>query len=699
MKKLKLTLFIILLFLISCQKGDKEVFTGERGGGIIIGTINEPTTLNPIYPPFGKSIGVENLLFLSLHGRNAEGKVVPQLATSWEYSEDFKSITYYLRRGVKWSDGKPVTAEDVKFTFDLIKSPDVGSPLAASVRFIDSVKVINSYRICFYFKRAYADELLDSGITPLPMHILKDVKDVRNASFNTSPVGNGPYKLKKWESRKSMELVANDRYYKGKPPLDKLVFWFAPGEEELAMELLEGNVDIVTDVTPSLYERIKDKKDINLIIKPGHTYTYIGWNLEKSLFAEKKMRLALTYAVSRENLVKDVLLNLADVARGPIPPTSWAYDEGLTTFSYNPEEAAKLFDEMGWKLQEKAKIRRKGNSPLSFTLITNKENPIRVQIAKFVEAELGKVGVLVRTEFLDTPTFISRLVSGDFDAFILGWSIKERIDPTMVWNSDPDKGKFNLVSYKNPKIDTMIDRGLLTLDRRETKKIWAAFQKIIAEDIPNTFLFYPQEISAASRRVNGIEENDTRFILANLEHYWIPSSLRKTIDVTSLGAKEEEEEIIEEKPEPEKPIVNPEDLLEKKAKEAAAKEAIPEPEKKVVEEKKEPILEPKPEKKETTEVVKEPEPEILPTLPKIKRLVIPEYPEAAKKVGAEGNVFVQVLIGVDGKVKKAKIVKTFGNPVCDAAALGAARATLWIPGTKNGKPVEMKQTYPVRFPP
>ncbi len=119
----------------------------------------------------------------------------------------------------------------------------------------------------------------------------------------------------------------------------------------------------------------------------------------------------------------------------------------------------------------------------------------------------------------------------------------------------------------------------------------------------------------------------------------------------------------------------------------------------MVEEKKEPILEPKPEKKETTEVVKEPEPEILPTLPKIKRLVIPEYPEAAKKVGAEGNVFVQVLIGVDGKVKKAKIVKTFGNPVCDAAALGAARATLWIPGTKNGKPVEMKQTYPVRFPP
>ena len=695
MNKLILAIFLAFLLLVSCQKGDKEVFIGERGGEIIIGTINEPTTLNPIYPPFGKSIGVENLLFLSLHGRNAEGKIVPQLATSWEYSEDFRSITYYLRKDVKWSDGKPVTAEDVKFTFDLIKNPNVGSPLASSLRFIDSVKVVNPYMVCFYFRRVYADELLDSGITPLPMHILKDVKDIRNAAFNTLPVGNGPYVLSKWEKGKSMELGANEKYYKGKPPLDKVVFWIAPGEEELAIELLEGNVDIVTDVTPSLYERIKEKKDIDLIIKPGHTYTYIGWNLEKPLFNEKQMRLALTYAINREDLVRDVLLNLADIAKGPIPPTSWAYNEELKSISYNPEEAVKLLEEMGWDLQRRSNIRRKDNIPLSFTIITNEENPIRVAIANFVAAELANVGVDVKTDLLDTPTFINRLVSGDFDAFILGWSIKEKIDPTIVWNSDPEKGRFNFVSYKNPEIDALIDKGLLTLDRRETKKIWARFQKIITEDIPNTFLFYPQEISAASRRVNGIKEDDTRFILADVEHYWIASSARKTIDVASLGIGLEEE-VTEEKSELEKPIVNPEDLLEKKAEEEASKITKPEPEE---EKKKEIIAETVPEVEETTVVVEEPVPEIPPTLPKMKKLYIPDYPEAARLVGAEGNVFVQVVIGVDGKVKTAKIVKSFGNPSCNASALAAAKATLWIPGTKNGKPVEMTQTYPVRFPP
>lgn len=688
MNRLILTLFLALLLLISCQKGDKEIFTGERGGDIIIGTINEPTTLNPIYPPLGKSIGVENLLFLSLHGRNSEGKIVPQLAYSWEYSEDFKSITYYLRKDVQWSDGKPVTAEDVKFTLDLIKNPDVGSPLAASVRFIDSAKVINPHKICFYFTRVYADELIDSGITPLPMHILKFVKDMRNAAFNTSPVGNGPYTLEKWERGKSMELVANDKYYKGRPPLDNVVFWFAPGEEELAVELLEGNVDIVTDVTPSLYERIKEKEDINLIIKPGHTYTYIGWNLEKPLFKEKKMRLALTYAINRENLVENVLLNLADVAKGPIPPTSWAYDDELTTISYSPEEAAKLLDDMGWELHERTNIRRKDRIPLRFILITNKENPIRVAIANFIVSELTKIGVTVVTEFLDTQTFINRLVSRDFDAFILGWSIKERIDPTIVWNSDPEKGKFNLVSYRNSEVDEMIEKGLLTLDRRETKKIWAAFQKIIAEDIPNTFLFYPQEISAANRRVNGINKNDTRFILADLEHYWIPTSLRKTIDLAFLEA-ESEEEI-----EPETPVVNPEDLLEKRATEEVAGEGTP-----GLGEKDEGELTAEPTPEETTEVVKEPEPEIPPTLPELKKFVIPEYPEAAKLVSAEGSVFVQVLIGVDGKVKRAVIVKSFGNPACDAAALTAAKATEWIPGTKDGKPAEMIMTYPIRFPP
>jgi len=702
MKKYIIILSLTLLFFVSCQQGKKETFTGERGGEIVIGTINEPTTLNPIFPSIGKSIGVEDLLFLSLHGRNAEGKIIPQLATSWEYSEDFKSITYYLQSDVNWSDGKPVTAEDVKFTFDLIKNPATVSPLAASVRFIDSARVVNTYAIRFYFRRVYADELLDSGLTPLPMHILKDVKDVRNSSFNNAPVGNGPYKLAKWKRGKSMELIANDEYFKGAPPLAKVTFWFAPGEEELAMELLSGNIDIVEDVTPSLYEKIKGKKDINLVTKPGHSYTYIGWNLKIPLFKEKKMRLALTYAIDRGKLVKDVLFNLADIAKGPIPPTSWAYSEELTTFSYNPEGAAKLLNELGWKLTKRTKERKKDRKSLTFTLITNNENPIRIAIANFVASELAKVGVTVKTEFLDTPTFISRLVSGDFDAFILGWSVKERIDPTMVWNSEPEKGKFNLVSYKNPAIDTIIDRALLTLDRRETKKIWATFQKIIAEDIPNTFLFYPQEISASSGCVQGIEKEDTRFILANLENYWIPASMRKSVDIASLGGEIEEEGEKEEKPE-EKPIINPEELLEKKVKEAALEEAAPKPTPEEIakaEAEKGHTVEPKHEKVETTKtVVKKPEPEIPPTFPKLKKLVIPDYPESAKLVGAQGNVFVKVLIGIDGRVKSAAVVKSFGNPVCDASALVAAKATLWTPGTKNGKPVEMEQTYPIRFPP
>jgi TonB family protein len=344
---------------------------------------------------------------------------------------------------------------------------------------------------------------------------------------------------------------------------------------------------------------------------------------------------------------------------------------------------------------------------LRFTLITNKENPIRVAIANFVAANLADVGVQVTTEFLDTPTFIARLIEGDFDAFILGWSVKDRIDPTMVWNSDPEKGKFNLVSYKNARVDTMIDMGLLTLDRRETKKIWAEFQRIIAEDIPNTFLFYPKDISAASRRVKGIEEDDARFILANLDYYWIPGDLRTSIDIAALGEGIEEEEVVEEeeeeKPE-EEPIVNPEELLEKKAVEEVVKETVPTPEVETAPSEGEVVAEGEgaeiaPAGEESTAVEPEPEPEIPPTLPKIKKLVVPAYPEAAKLVGAEGSVFVQVVVGANGKVKSASIVKSFGNPACDAAALSAARSTEWIPGTKNGKPAEMTQTYPIRFPP
>jgi peptide/nickel transport system substrate-binding protein len=691
MRRFTIVLLLVLMVALACQKGDREVFSGERGGELVVGSTSEPTTLNPLYPPLGKSIGVENLIFLSLYGRNSEGKIVPELAYSWEYSEDFKAITFYLRKDVTWSDGEPFTAEDVAFTFDLIKDPKVGSSLAASVRFIDSVKVLNPYKVRFFFSRVYADELLDAGMMPLPKHVLAEAGDIRNASFNTAPIGNGPYVLEKWERGRSIELSANEMFYRGTPALEKVHFWFAPGEEALVTEMLEGKVDIVTEVSPSLYERIKENNDINLIIKPGDTYTYIGWNLSKPLFRNLNMRLALTSAIDRGKLVQDVFLNLADIAKGPIPPTSWAYDEELGTYEYDPGKAKRLLEEMGWVLPRNRNVRRKDNEQLHFTLITNKENPIRIAIANFVAANLAEAGVQVTTEFLDTPTFIARLIAGDFDAFILGWSIKERIDPTMVWNSDPEKGKFNLVAYKNPKVDSMIDLGLLKLDRRETKKIWAEFQRIIAEDIPNTFLFYPKDISAANRRVKGIKENDARFILANLDYYWIPGDLRTSIDVAALGESVEikEEEVEEEKKEPEKPIVNPEELLEKKAVEEVVKETTPTPG----------GVEPTPGEKETTGVVTEAEPEIPPTLPKIKKLVVPAYPEAAKLVGAEGTVFVQVVIGADGIVKGASVVKSFGNPSCDAAALSAARATEWIPGTKNGKPAEMTQTYPIRFPP
>ncbi len=705
MKKLTILFLLVMLVSLACQKGEREIFTGERGGDLVVGSLAEPTTLNPLYPPLGKSIGVEELLFLSLYGRNSEGKIVPQLAYSWEYAEDFRAITFYLRSDIKWSDGADFTADDVAFTFNLIKDPEVSSPLAASVRFIDSVKVLNPYKICFYFNRVYADELLDAGLKPLPKHILENVTDVRNASFNTAPVGNGPYVFESWERGQKMVLKANENYYRGKPPIENVYFWFADGEEALAVEMLEGNIDIVTDVSPSLYERIKDHEDINLIIKPGDSYTYIGWNLDRPLFSDLKMRRALTTAIDRERLVEEVVLNLADVAKGPIPPTSWAFDDELGTHTYDAELSRTLLDELGWNRPRNRNIRRKGNEQLRFTLITNKENPIRIAIANFVAANLAEVGVQVTTEFLDTPTFIARLIEGDFDAFILGWSVKDRIDPTMVWNSDPEKGKFNLVSYKNPKVDTMIDMGLLTLDRRETRKIWSEFQRIIAEDIPNTFLFYPKEIAAASRRVKGIEEDDSRFILANLDYYWIPSDLRTAIDVAVLGEGIEEEVAEEEEEkEPEEPIVNPEELLEKKAVEEVVKETVPEGE--VPSEGEGAVTgsegtEPAAMGEESTAVETEPEvvEEIPPTLPKIKKLVMPAYPEAAKLVGAEGTVFVQVVIGINGKVKTASVVKSFGNPACDAAALAAARATEWVPGTKNGKPADMTQTYPIRFPP
>ncbi|MEO0161311.1 MAG: TonB family protein [candidate division WOR-3 bacterium] len=683
-------LIISLCLVFYCAKKE-ELLKGEKGGKLIIGTMDLPSVLSPLQPSMLGSNEILDLLFMRLHRQDPHtGRMKPELASSWEFSEDLTSITYYLRKDIKWWDGEPVTAEDILYTYEKMQDPKTNYPFIASLKYIKKVELLDKYTIKFTFSQVYADLLTDSDIMPVPKHIYEKY----GAEFGTTKiVGNGPYMVKEWVPGSGLVLIANENYYRGRPPLDEITIKYYNNAPAMIADFEQGNIDIILNLTPADAKRLSSNQNINIVSQTGNSYVYIGWNLANEFLRDKEIRKALTMAINRTQILNDVLLGMGQISLGPLPPSSWAFNENINPIEFNPVKAKEILTSKGFEDRNRNKIIDKNGKDFTLTIITNVENPERVQILNFVATYLSQLGIKVNAQTMDVSSFISALISRKFDGFIMGWSVGDKIDPYPYWHSDPNRGRFNFVGYRNPVIDSLIEVGTLVLNRKKAKEIWGEFQRIIYEDQPYTFLVVPNDVAANYKRVKGIEE---RISLANAYTYWIPEAERRVAVVAKITPPTSSPGVTpppaapatttpapvtpppttrrEETPKP-PPTVSPEKLLEAAASKETTTVAAPPPP---------PVTPPKP------SVITRPEP--------IKR-VLPKYPEAARAIGATGKVIVKVVVGIDGKVKSATIYSSFGNPACEEAALAAAKQWEFKPATKDGEPFEQTIQIPFDFKP
>lgn len=676
-KRFGFILIIIIPFmLLTCAKKE-EVIKGEQGGKMVIGTADLPATISPLSPSIFGSNEILDLLFMHLHRIDPQtGKMKPELASSWEFSEDLTSITYYLRQGVKWWDGEPVTVEDIYYTFEKMRDPKVNYPDIARLRFIKKAEVVGPYAIKFTFEQVYADLLTDSDIIPVPKHIYEKVGE----KFGTNPIGNGPYKIKEFIPGNTLILIYNEAYYRGRPPLDEINIRYYANTDAMITAFTQGDIDLILNITPTAAKNLAENKNIAIDSRPGNTYTYIGWNLNNEFLKDKDIRKALSIAVNRLKLLNDVFLGMGKLSLGPLPPSSWGFNEDITPVEYNPSKAKEILRQKGFEDRNRNNILDKNGRDFTLNIITNVENSDRVQILNNISGDLKALGIKVNAKTLDASSFISAIYNKNFDGFIMGWSVGEKIDPTVYWYSEPSKGKFNFVSYKNIVVDSLIDEGVIMLNRKKAKEIWGEFQKIIYEDQPYTFLVVPNEISAGYKRVKVSEEG---IRLASAYTYWIPEAERRVVVAAVIPPKKEEivaptpEKPTEKKPEEttKKPpaVVAPEKLLEAAAKKETTTVATPPP-----------VAPPKP---------------LVITKPVPTKQIKPKYPESARTIGAAGRVVVRVVVGTDGKVKAATILTSFGNPACEEAALASARQWEFNPATKDGVPFEQNISIPFDFKP
>lgn len=670
---------IVSLAILICAKREEKI-AGEHGGRLVIGTTDLPRTISPLSPSIFGSNEILDLLFMHLHRIDPEtGTMKPELASSWEFSEDLMSITYYLRNDVTWWDGTPVTADDILYTYQKMKDPRMNYPFVARLRFIKEVEVLGPRTIRFTFDRVYADILTDSDIMAVPKHIHESA----GAAFGENPIGNGPYKIKEWTPGSRLLLTCNDAYYRGRPPLDEIVIIYYLDVDDMVTDFAQGNLDVVMNITPTAARTLEENENIAIDSRPGNSYIYIGWNLDNINLADKDIRRALSMAIDKTEILNEVFGGKGTIAVGPLPPASWGCNENLTPINYNLSQARDILRAKGFEDRNRNRILDKDGRDVSLTIITNRENRERIRILEHIASDLRTLGIRVRQRTLDAASFISAISEGDFDGFIMGWSVGEKIDPTAYWHSDSTKGRFNFISYKNSTVDSLITVGVAMLNRKKAKEIWDAFQQIIYDDQPYTFLIVPDDISATYRRVKGTERGVR---IAGAFTYWIPEAERR-VTVASIVPRltptprvTRPVEPAEASVTPPEEVVAPERLLEVTALPDTAATA---PDTTA----------------DTLTAAPEPYRPAVVTQAAPKKQVQPRYPESARAVGASGQVIVNAVVGIDGKLRDLNIYYSFGNPACEEAALAAARQWEFEPATRDGEPVEQAVRIPFTFEP
>jgi peptide/nickel transport system substrate-binding protein len=481
--------------------GISIAFVGSRPpqkvNQLLISSIGDASYLNPILSQDSASSDITGFVFNGLikYDRNLE-KLVGDLAESWEVKPGPEPvITFFLRRGVRWHDGKEFTADDVKFTYDKLMDEKTNTVRRSDYELVKKAEVLAPHTFRVAYKQPFSPSLQTWSMGIIPKHLLEK-EDINTAAFNRKPIGTGPFRFAEWVSDEKIVVEANPGYFEGRPQLDRIIYRIIPETSLSEMELLTGGIDYY-GVQPHQVERMKEISFLKVYSQPALSYTYLGYNLKEGLFQDKRVRQAFTYAINREEIVEYVLYGLGTVISGPFPRHLWYYNPKVEPFPYDPSKARRLLEEAGWKDTDGDGILDKDGKRLGFKLITNSGNDVRRDVGVLVQRQLRELGVDVTFETYEWSVFLKNFINAKaFDACILGWSLSPDPDDYMIWHSSQIEKGFNFISYRNPEVDRLWEEGRKEYDVEKRKKIYWRIHELMAEDQPYTFLFSPLGVSA-----------------------------------------------------------------------------------------------------------------------------------------------------------------------------------------------------------
>jgi peptide/nickel transport system substrate-binding protein len=504
------------------------------GDTLIEASIGNVSSLIPNITSDQSSHEVGDLMYNGLVTLGRDLEITPELAKSWNFSKDCLTLDFTLRDNVRWHDGTPFTADDVVFTWRTTMNPKTPSPYKSDFADVEKVEALGPQAVRVTYRKPYAKALLSWAVTMLPRHLLERYVEegkIREAPQNwTAPVGTGPYRFKEMKSGEKIVFVANPDYFKGRPPISRIVYRVIPSQATIFLEVKAKGVDVAS-LTALQYKRQTEypafEKAYNKFRYSGAGYTYLGFNLKDKRFADPRVRRAFAHAINKRELLEGVVLGLGRESTGPFRPGTWADNPAVKSIPYDPARAAALLAEAGWTRNGKGRLEKDGQ-PFVFELLTNQGNDERKKIAEIVQAALRELGVTVEIRVLEWAALLKEHVKKRrFDAIVLGWGTGADPDQYVVWHSSqngPDQ--LNHISYANPEVDTLLEAGRSSCVQADRVRFYHRLHEVLAADQPLVFLYWRDALPVVSSRIFGIQPGPAG-IRWNEFEWFVPRHLQR----------------------------------------------------------------------------------------------------------------------------------------------------------------------------
>jgi peptide/nickel transport system substrate-binding protein len=455
----------------------------------------------------------ENYVLRYLYDRlldyDRSGEIVPVLARGYEISKDHRRIRVALRDSLRWHDGMPITAEDVRFTVEAIRDPLVSAVNKKGwFSALDRVEVVDSLTVDFVWKEPYVTSIHAlTELAPIPEHIY-GAGDFNSQPANRAPVGSGPFKFEEWRTGQMISVIRNDDYNGPQPYLDRVIFKVIPEGSSALTALRTGELDEMR-VTQDQWNVLSNDPEFVRKFDMRHfyvpQYNYFSWNCRSVWFEDKRVRRAMTMLFDRATLIRELYSGNSRIVTGPFDVDSWAYDKSIEPIPFDPEGAKQLLEEAGWTDKNNDGVREKDGTKFEFDFYIISGSDTGRRFSELLQEQCRRAGVAVQIRQLEGAIFHERIKKGEYSGAALAWRLENDPDIYDTFHSAqvPPLG-LNHAFYSNSRVDSLLELGRLEFDREKRREIYNQVHRLIHEDQPYTFINSVPEKRVFNRRIGNI---------------------------------------------------------------------------------------------------------------------------------------------------------------------------------------------------